>query len=122
DLSAIPARDRARLLAYVAQRPTLSAAFTVRETVALGRFASAGGTALRAVMDEQNATVTDPVSRALSLLDLADRSDDLFHTLSVGQQQRAALARALCQLEDGSHNATQALIVDEPTAALDPRH
>jgi iron complex transport system ATP-binding protein len=43
--------------------------------------------------------------------------------LSVGQRQRASIARALCQLDDAtSPGVTRALLADEPTAALDPRH
>ncbi len=100
DVRTFTPRERARRIAFVAQRPVVSAAFTVRETVALGRFA----------------LPSDPtrIDRALSDLGLADLADRPYHALSVGQQQRAALARALAQAEP-----TSVLLLDEPFAALD---
>jgi iron complex transport system ATP-binding protein len=99
----LPARHLARRLAYVAQRATVSARFSVREVVDLGRFALPPDPArVERVMDE------------LGLGPLAHRP---FVELSVGQQQRVALARALAQLEPDGH-----LVLDEPTAGLDLAH
>ncbi len=90
-------------MAYVAQRASLSASFTVREVVELGRFAL--------TRDERR------IDTALRQLDLIELEHRVFQTLSVGQQQRVMLARALAQIERGGY-----LLLDEPTAAMDLHH
>ena len=96
-------RILARHLAYVPQRPVVSAAFTVRQVIALGRFAlSSNG---------------DRVDQAIAALDLEDVVDRLFPELSAGQQQRVTLARAHAQIQDGG-----CLVLDEPTSAMDLLH
>jgi len=99
----LPTRQLASRIAYVPQRPQVSAAFTVREVVELGRYALA---ASRRRIDD-----------ALGELDLNEIADRPFPALSVGQQQRATLARAVAQLADDGH-----LVLDEPASAMDLRH
>jgi iron complex transport system ATP-binding protein len=60
-----------------------------------------------------------PVDDAIGRVGLADRAHWRFGELSVGQQQRAALARALAQLARCSEGAV--LLADEPLSAMDPR-
>jgi iron complex transport system ATP-binding protein len=97
------ARELARLIAYVPQRSIVSAAFTVREVIRLGRYALG-----------KNEKRVEGAIAALELDGVADRP---YPALSVGQQQRVALARALAQLPERG-----LLILDEPTSAMDLRH
>jgi iron complex transport system ATP-binding protein len=108
-IASIPHRLRARRLAYVPQRTSLAFAFTVREYVALGRFAAGA------------AESPDAIRRAMEWADIADRAADPFPLLSAGQQQRATLARALAQL-DTPADRPKVLLADEPASAMDPRH
>ena len=96
-------RQLARRVAYVPQRSVVSAAFSVRDVVALGRYAlpSARGR----------------VERALEQMELLAIADRPYPELSIGQQQRATLARAVAQLAGDGH-----LILDEPTSAMDLEH
>ncbi|MEM1184610.1 MAG: ABC transporter ATP-binding protein [Planctomycetota bacterium] len=104
---AIPAPIRARRMAFVAQRPDAAFGFSVSQTVVFAR----------------HAVGPDPeaVGRALALVELADRAREPFAELSVGQQQRAALARGFAQL-DVESDEPRFLLADEPVSAMDPRH
>lgn len=103
----LSAHDRGRRLALAPQRSTVWAAFSVREVVAMGRHARR--------RDDR------AVAAALDAMDLADRGDEPFGRLSVGQQQRATLARVLAQVADDD-TGPRAVLADEPVAAMDPRH
>jgi iron complex transport system ATP-binding protein len=93
----------AQRMAYVPQRSIVSAAFTVRQVVELGRYALPPDSM--------------KVSQAIESLDLVDVEHRPYRDLSVGQQQRVTLARALAQLEAGG-----VLVLDEPTSAMDLQH
>jgi iron complex transport system ATP-binding protein len=63
------------------------------------------------------------VESALREVELDAELDAPFDTLSAGQRQRGALARALAQLAgDDVPLAAQAIVADEPISAMDPRH
>ena len=106
----------ARRLAYVPQRGHVSFAFTVRQIVAMGRFAAGPDAAA--------------VDHALAQCDLAHLADRVFNHLSGGQQQLTMIARALAQAappqtrnpQSETRNASQALLLDEPAASLDLWH
>lgn len=95
----------AAVRAFVPQRPEVSAAFTAREVVRLGRFS---------VGRDESA-----VERALEAVGLSARADLPFHTLSGGERQRVAIARALAQLDQPAGRAG-VLILDEPFGGIDP--
>jgi iron complex transport system ATP-binding protein len=95
----------AAVRAFVPQRPEVSAAFTAREVVRLGRFS---------VGRDESA-----VERALEAVGLSARADLPFHTLSGGERQRVAIARALAQLDQPTGRAG-VLILDEPFGGIDP--
>lgn len=127
-LNLITSTLRAKRLAYVAQRPTISEAFTARRVVQLGRYAFSSpiGSGGGAVAGTNHAAVEEALVQTESL-DLADQS---FGELSAGQQQRVSLARALAQLHrpaapDPSNGVSMPagiLLADEPCSAMDPRH
>ncbi|NNH72355.1 metal ABC transporter ATP-binding protein [Nocardia uniformis] len=98
-------RHRPALVVQQSTVPT-TLPITVRETVAMGRWAHRGPWR-RLTRDDQK-TVRESMDR-LGITDLADRR---LSDLSGGQRQRALLARALAQQSD-------LLLLDEPTTGLD---
>lgn len=96
-------RFRAERIGYVFQTFNLLPAFTALENVLLGM--SFGGRHVNR-------------SKASELLDRVGLGHRLHHKpgqLSVGEQQRVSVARALV-------NTPQILLADEPTANVDPAH
>lgn len=108
-------RDRARAtkMGYVFQTFNLLPAFTAYENVLLGMTFS--HQRKRSARDSNGAAQTNR-SRALELLGRVGLSNRVHHkpsALSVGEQQRVAVARALA-------NRPKLLLADEPTANVDP--
>ncbi len=108
-VASIAPSERARRIAIVPQTVSLAFPFSVARFVAFGRHAL-GRRGLEAA-----------VAEAIERVDLADRARDPVGELSHGQQQRASIARALCQLS-GMPRGGRYLLADEPTASLDPAH
>jgi iron complex transport system ATP-binding protein len=102
-------RERARRIAYLPADSRLAWPMIARRVVELGRYPFLKP--LTRPSDEDDRAVEDAMERA-GATGLADRR---FDELSSGEKARILLARAL---------ATRAgtLLLDEPGAALDPRH
>src|SRR5262249_6286255 len=109
DLLAMDRRTIARRVAVVPQVFETLFPFTVREVVALGRTARLGALG---VLGRDDARAVMRALEDLAATDLADRRID---RVSGGERQRAVLAMALAQ-------ESEVLLLDEPTAHLDPAH
>ena len=102
-------RALAHDLAYLPQRYELAFPFTALEVALMGRYAHQRGPGLERAVDLEAAQA------ALARVDAAPLAERRFDTLSGGERRRVLLAQALCQ-------GARAVILDEPTAALDPAH
>ena len=108
-LSAYHAPELARLLALAPQDSAYDFAFTVREVASMGRRPYLGRWG-RLGREDWAA-----VDRALTWLDLAGLANQAVTALSGGEKRRVGLARVLAQ-------ATEIVLLDEPTAGLDVAH
>jgi iron complex transport system ATP-binding protein len=108
-----PAGELARVRAVLPQASALRFPLRVHEVVRLGRSPHAGLASRAADAEALSAAMEHAGVRAL-----ADRA---YQTLSGGEQQRVQLARVLAQLH-GRRAREAALLLDEPTAALDLPH
>lgn len=108
-LETLPARVRARRIAYMPPEGQAAWPLIARRAVALGRVPHLKP--LRALTAQDEAAIDSALDCA-GVAELADRPLD---TLSSGERARVMLARVLSTGAD-------ILLLDEPTAALDPRH
>lgn len=109
DVTTLDRRSIARHVAVVPQVFETLFPFTVREIVALGRTSRLGPLGTLGADDAR------AVARALDEIGAADLAERRIDRVSGGERQRAVLAMALAQ-EAG------VLLLDEPTAHLDPTH
>ncbi len=109
NLLSISETARARLIGVVPQATSLPPAFTVWETVLLGRTPYLNFLGQISAKDEEIARC------ALAKVDALDFAERRVGELSGGEKQRVLLARALAQ-------STPVLLLDEPTTHLDLQH
>ncbi|WDZ86307.1 ABC transporter ATP-binding protein [Micromonospora cathayae] len=102
-------RERARVVATVAQSPVVPVGMSVLDYVLLGR------TPYIPPLGRESAADLATVHEVLDRLDLAGFAHRELATLSGGERQRVFLARALAQ-------GATLLLLDEPTSALDIGH
>ena len=104
--ASLPLKTRARRISYVPQRSLLRSALTVEEVVTLGRYVHGGAFGGLSKDDRES------IDRALRTAHADVLRGRIFTQLSVGEQQRVLLARALA-------SDAPILLLDEPTSSLD---
>jgi iron complex transport system ATP-binding protein len=108
-LGSMPPRLRARDLTVVTHARPPDFALRVRDVVALGRIPH------ESLLGRSGARDDEAVRAALAATDTASLADRSLGSLSSGELQRVHLARAFAQ-------GASLLLLDEPTANLDPLH
>jgi iron complex transport system ATP-binding protein len=101
--------EQASAAAFLFQNTPLVWPFTVRETVAQGRFSRLGWFGLETAADRE------VVEAAITAAGLSEYKDRRVTELSGGEQQRVLIARAIAQ-------DTGVLLLDEAANNLDPRY
>ncbi len=111
DPATTPRRALARRLSFLPQNYRVAFPFSVEEVVLMGRYAHGA----RGVLGLETDDDLDAAQRAMERCDVLDLAERPFDTISGGEQRRALLAQSFCQ-------RTELVLLDEPTASLDPAH
>lgn len=99
--------------AVLPQAGSLQFPFTVHEVVQLGRYPWQGESAVH------SRTIIEAAMQASGIARLADR---VYTHLSTGERARVQFARVLAQIWEAKPGTPRYLLLDEPTASLDPAH
>ena len=130
-LSAWPAAELASCRAVLPQSPSLQFDLPVATVIGMGAYPHARHTRTGAPRTDSRHTAQAAIAedqrilqRVLALADVQDLYERRYRRLSGGEQQRVHLARVLYQLllARQGHDEYRVLMLDEPTASLDPRH
>ncbi|HOW50571.1 MAG TPA: ABC transporter ATP-binding protein [bacterium] len=108
-LETLSGRDRARRIAVVPQEALFTVPFTVAEFLELARYPHRGSFSPLTAADRA------ALDRAVAVTGIAPLLERTVTTLSGGEKRLALIAAALAQ-------ESPLLLLDEPTAALDPAH
>ena len=101
-------RDLANMRAVLEQECALAFNYSVLETVKLGGFA------------RKDCCVESDAYACLDMVGLNGFASRKYVELSGGEKRRVQMARALCQI--GTNPDGKLLLLDEPSAGLDPAH
>ena len=108
-IAGLQRRTLARRVTFVPQNPYIDIPFTVRDVVNMGRHPHRGR------FDAPSLRDLEAVEASMTRVDVAHLADRRVNELSGGEFQRVIIARSLA-------TEAEALVLDEPTASLDPDH
>jgi iron complex transport system ATP-binding protein len=103
--------ELARRVSFLPQEYRLTFPFTVAEVVLMGRYPHQP----RGLISLESARDVERARAAMRRCDVDALAGRRFDELSGGERRRALLAQAFCQ-------ETELVMLDEPTASLDPAH
>jgi iron complex transport system ATP-binding protein len=109
DITKLSPRARARRIAYLPQEHRVEWDLSVRDVVALGRFAH------QSWLGNPSAKCAKIIDECMARTEITSLATRPFSVLSGGEKARVLLARAMV-------GQTPFLLADEPIAALDPLH